>query len=71
MKSGEELVIEPFRRLIEQQKLIAYKYDGFWMGIDTFKDKQVLDKMYADSNVPWEVWNKQNQNDRNHSTLAL
>lgn len=71
MKSGEELVIEPFRRLIEQQKLIAYKYDGFWMGIDTFKDKQVLDKMYADSNVPWEVWNKQHQNDRNHSTLAL
>lgn len=56
IRDGEELVLEPFRRLIEQGELTAYKYKGFWASMDTFKDKQVLDDMYAHGNAPWEVW---------------
>jgi glucose-1-phosphate cytidylyltransferase len=56
MKTGEELVIEPFQRLIREKQLLAYEYDGFWMGIDSFKDKQLLDEMYTNNNTPWEVW---------------
>ena len=40
---GEELVDEPFARLIEQGELLAYRYDGFWEPMDTMKDKQRLD----------------------------
>lgn len=53
---GEELVYEPFQRLIEMEQLIAYNYDGFWACMDTFKEKQQLDDMYSQNNAPWEVW---------------
>lgn len=53
---GEELIEEPFRRLIREKQLITYKYDGFWVAMDTFKDKQLLDDMHSRGEVPWEVW---------------
>jgi glucose-1-phosphate cytidylyltransferase len=56
MREGEELVCEPFERLIQEQRLCAYKYEGFWGAMDTFKEKQRLDDMHARGNTPWEVW---------------
>ena len=56
MRDGEELVQEPFQRLVKEQQLMAYRYDGFWACMDTFKDKQQLDDLYAKGNAPWEVW---------------
>ena len=56
MNDGEELLHEPFQRLVEQKQLLAYKYDGFWACMDTFKDKQVLDEMYARGHALWEIW---------------
>jgi glucose-1-phosphate cytidylyltransferase len=58
IREGEELVQEPFRRLIRDKKIIAHKYEGFWMAMDTFKDKQILDDMVAKDDMPWEVWRK-------------
>ncbi|MCC7003263.1 MAG: glucose-1-phosphate cytidylyltransferase [Gemmatimonadaceae bacterium] len=58
IKPGEELVLEPFERLIQAGKLAAYKYDGFWRGMDTFKDKQGLDDLFARGKAPWEVWKR-------------
>jgi len=52
---GEELVGEAFQRLLGENQLIAYRYDGFWESMDTFKDKQRLDEMYARGDAPWEV----------------
>lgn len=59
MEEGEELVEEPFQRLIEEQKLLAYKYHGFWAAMDTFKDKKMFDTWYAAGRTPWMVWNTQ------------
>jgi glucose-1-phosphate cytidylyltransferase len=56
MKPGEELVIEPFHRLIREKQLAAYEYDGFFAAMDTFKDKQQLDDLYETGQPPWEVW---------------
>ena len=56
MKDGEELLHEPFQRLVAKQKLLAYKYNGFWAAMDTFKDKQMLDDIYASGRAPWQVW---------------
>ena len=61
MKDGEELLHEPFQRLVEQRQVIAYKYDGFWAAMDTFKDKQMLDDIYARGHAPWQVWNRSPQ----------
>ena len=56
IEEGEELVEQPFQRLIEERKLFAYKYQGFWSAMDTFKDKITFDRMYALGQAPWEVW---------------
>ncbi len=56
IREGEELVLQPFARLIEKEKLIAHPYDGFWVAMDTFKDKQHLDELFATGHAPWEVW---------------
>jgi glucose-1-phosphate cytidylyltransferase len=52
---GDELVREPFRRLIERRALLAYKYTGFWQCMDTFKDKQRLEDLNQGA-APWKVW---------------
>jgi len=57
---GEELVEKPFQRLIKDKELITYKYNGFWVPMDTFKDKQLLDDIYSNGNAPWEVWKNNN-----------
>lgn len=53
---GEELVEGLFRRLVEQRQLVAYPYPGAFYTMDTFKEKQMLDDMYAKGDAPWEVW---------------
>ena len=47
IEPGEELVIEPFYRLIAERQLIAVPHDGFWRNMDTFKDKMLLDEIEA------------------------
>ena len=56
IQPGEELVREPFQRLIERQALMSYKYGGFWQCMDTFKVKQGLEELNL-STAPWKVWN--------------
>lgn len=58
MKPGEELVVEPFQRLIHEKKLMGYKYDKFWHCMDTFKEQKELNDMYERGDAPWEVWKK-------------
>ena len=52
---GEELVLEPFNRLIEGGHLMAYKYEGFWRAMDTLRDRQVLEDMVERGETPWRV----------------
>lgn len=53
---GEELVVEPFQRLIDQRRLWSYKHYGYWAAMDTFKDKISFDRMEARGDCPWKVW---------------
>lgn len=56
IREREELVNEPFQRLVDEQQLVGYPYDGFWASMDTFKDKQQLEGLLASGTAPWEVW---------------
>jgi len=58
IRPGEELVVEPFGRLIDEHRLTSHKYDGFWASMDTFKEKQTLDDLYHRGDAPWVLWNK-------------
>ncbi len=64
IQPGEELVEEPFERLISANQLGAHSYDGFFAAMDTFKDKQHLEELYLTGRAPWEVW----RNDRERTT---
>jgi len=54
---GEDMTNEPFARLINDRELFAYRYEGgFWLAMDTFKDRMMLEDMYASGYAPWQLW---------------
>lgn len=53
MNEGEELVLEPFKRLIDADQLLAFKHDGFWRSMDTLKDRQSLEEIFEQGRMPW------------------
>jgi glucose-1-phosphate cytidylyltransferase len=55
MREGEELVLEPFNRLIRDDKLMAYKHEGFWRSMDTLKDRQILEDLVEHGKMPWRM----------------
>ena len=56
MKENEELIIEPFQRLMAKRRVVAVPHDGFWRSMDTFKDKLELDELVSKGRAPWQVW---------------
>jgi glucose-1-phosphate cytidylyltransferase len=61
MRPGEELVEEPFQRLIDVSALTTYRHDGFFVPMDTFKDRQVLEDYHSKGSPPWEPWHEETQ----------
>jgi glucose-1-phosphate cytidylyltransferase len=58
IEPGDELVEEPFQRLIKEEKLIAYQHRGFWAPMDTLKDRESLERMHDTGMPPWAVWQR-------------
>ena len=58
IQPGDELVEQPFKRLIDRRQLAVYRHDGFWRAMDTFKDKITFDRVEASGNCPWMLWKK-------------
>jgi glucose-1-phosphate cytidylyltransferase len=58
IRDGDELVDQPFQRLIGKKLLGVFRHDGFWQSMDTFKDKINFDRMEAQGNCPWMVWKR-------------
>jgi glucose-1-phosphate cytidylyltransferase len=56
INEGEELIEQPFARLIAAHKLATFRWDGFWQSMDTFKDKISFDRMEARGECPWMAW---------------
>ncbi len=56
IEEGDELVDKPFARLTAEKRLLAFRWDGYWQCMDTFKDKIVLDRMEAQGQSPWKLW---------------
>lgn len=56
IEEGEDLVSEPFHRLINDEQLYAHRFEGFWSPMDTFKEKRYLDGLYEAGPAPWALW---------------
>jgi glucose-1-phosphate cytidylyltransferase len=37
-------------------ELVAYRHDGFWQPMDTLRDKNHLEELWAEGRAPWKVW---------------
>lgn len=55
---GNQTVLEkePLERAANSGQLMAYKHEGFWQCMDTVKEKETLEKMWASGTAPWKVW---------------
>lgn len=47
---------QPFVRMAEKGKVHAFIHNGFWQCMDTYREQQLLEKMYLSGQAPWKVW---------------
>jgi glucose-1-phosphate cytidylyltransferase len=48
---------EPLERLAAAGELRAFKHDGFWDCMDTYKDAVLLNDLWTQGRAPWKIWN--------------
>ena len=55
---GDDTVLErdTLVRLADEGQLMSYKHSGFWQCMDTKREKDILEKIWADGNAPWRKW---------------
>lgn len=55
---GDSTVLEkePLETMARMGQLMAYKHEGFWQCMDTVREKQQLEKLWASGQAPWKVW---------------
>jgi glucose-1-phosphate cytidylyltransferase len=46
----------PLARLASDGQMMAYRHTGFWQPMDTMRDRQQLEQMWASGNAPWKQW---------------
>jgi glucose-1-phosphate cytidylyltransferase len=53
--AGDETIWErePLEGLAHDQELMAFRHDGFWAAMDTLRDKNVLEALWASGEAPW------------------
>jgi glucose-1-phosphate cytidylyltransferase len=47
---------EPLNRLSANSELMAYEHPGFWQPMDTLREKNLLETLWANGRAPWKVW---------------
>ena len=54
----DECIFEraPLERLADQGQLMAYRHDGFFFAMDTYREYQYLNDLWTSDQAPWKVW---------------
>lgn len=58
LRPGQDLVPHAFERMMAEDRLAAYPYEGFWAPMDTIKDRQILEATFEAGDAPWAVWQR-------------
>ena len=55
---NDQTVLErmPLERLAQDRQLFAYRHTGFWQPMDTLREKQLLESLWASGQAPWRIW---------------
>jgi len=56
--AGDDSSLEgtPLEELASQGQLLAYRHTGFWQPMDTLRDRQLLESLWASGSAPWKIW---------------
>jgi glucose-1-phosphate cytidylyltransferase len=56
--AGDTTILErdPLERLSRERQLMAYRHEGFWQPMDTIRDRQLLENLWASGEAPWRMW---------------
>ncbi len=56
--TGDSCILErdPLQKLAEEGKLSAYRHPGFWQCMDTYREFEMLNKVWDAGNAPWKCW---------------
>jgi glucose-1-phosphate cytidylyltransferase len=47
---------EPMRGLAQEGQLATYRHTGFWLGMDTLRDRGVMEELWESGRAPWRKW---------------
>jgi glucose-1-phosphate cytidylyltransferase len=47
---------EPLIELAARGELMAYQHQGFWQPMDTLREKNMLEELWASGKAPWKIW---------------
>jgi glucose-1-phosphate cytidylyltransferase len=50
------LELQPLHQLAQDGQLSAYKHEGFWQCVDTYRELEYMEKLWAQNNAAWKVW---------------
>ena len=55
---GDDSILErdPLERIASDGQLMAYRHTGFWLAMDTLRDKILLEDLWASPKPPWKIW---------------
>jgi glucose-1-phosphate cytidylyltransferase len=53
---------EPLENLAQSNQLIAFKHNGFWQPMDTLRERNLLEELWASGKAPWKVWDDNSKN---------
>jgi glucose-1-phosphate cytidylyltransferase len=59
IQDGDQTVWErkPLSLLAQSGLLSAYKHRGFWLPMDTLRDRNELERLWDSGKAPWKIWN--------------
>jgi glucose-1-phosphate cytidylyltransferase len=70
LREGEDFVEDTLIRLVEQRRVLAYTYKGYWSPADTVKERALLEEMYQRGNCPWMIWDPERSSQAQESWSA-
>jgi len=58
LRDSDDVMLEhePLARLAAERQLAAYRHEGFWQPMDTFRESMLLNEMWESGSAPWRVW---------------
>ena len=56
--SGDDIIFEkePMNGLVRDHQLMGYVHKGFWQCMDTLREKEKLERLWASGQAPWKLW---------------